>query len=258
VAVTEELLACLDALPEPILLVTTDGRIAGTNRALVQELGAIRASLTGRALAEIADDSSGHVRDYLGACIRSGQMVPGSLTLRTNDGAPIEYRAHGAAYQPRAGEARQLLIRLTPKRESVAAFITLNEKIAALIAEVARRKQAEVSLGRQRETLEVTLASIGDGVIVTDAVGRVTFMNPVAERLTGWPLAAVAERPLAEIFQVLDERTGEPIGDPVKEVLATGCIAGLGKCPVLIRQDGSRVPVDDSAAPIRLPDGVMF
>ena len=69
------------------------------------------------------------------------------------------------------------------------------------------RQQAEEALRKQSEWLRITLASIGDGVISTDAQGRVTFMNGVAEKLTGWPHAEAMGRPLPEVFHIVNERT---------------------------------------------------
>jgi PAS domain S-box-containing protein len=114
--------------------------------------------------------------------------------------------------------------------------------------------------GRRRaragvEFLRTTLSSIGDGVITTDADTKVTFMNPVAEDLTGWTRADAAERPLADVFRIINEVTREPEEAPASEVLRTGKTVGLANHTVLIdRQGGERI-IDDSAAPIRSADG---
>lgn len=107
------------------------------------------------------------------------------------------------------------------------------------------------SLQNERDVLEVTLTSIGDGVIVTDAAGRVTFLNPVAERLTGWLLSEAASKPFVEVFHIVNEHTGALVEDPVAEVLRSGGIVGLANHTVLISRTGQRVPIDDSGAPIR-------
>ncbi len=110
----------------------------------------------------------------------------------------------------------------------------------------------------QRETLQVTLASIGDGVIVTDARGIITFINPVSESLTGWSLQEAQGQPLKNVFRIVNDRTGVPVTDPVEKVLELGGIIGLANHTVLIRRDGGRIPIDDSAAPIRAADGQLF
>jgi PAS domain S-box-containing protein len=116
----------------------------------------------------------------------------------------------------------------------------------------------EDSLRRQSQILEVTLASIGDAVIVTDAAGRVTFLNSVAEQLNGWPSQSARTQPLENVFQVVNERTRAPVIDPVAKVIETGSIVGLGNHSVLLARDGREIPIDDSAAPIRLPGGRLL
>ncbi len=113
------------------------------------------------------------------------------------------------------------------------------------------RRRAEEITREQRDQLLVTLASIGDGVVVTDDQGRVTFMNRVAESLTGWPLAEATGRPLAEIFRIIDEKSRQIVESPVTRVLAEGAVVGLANHTILIRRDGREIPIDDSAAPVR-------
>ena len=103
----------------------------------------------------------------------------------------------------------------------------------------------------ERERLQVTLASIGDGVIGTDIQGHITFMNSVAEEGTGWTLSEASGRPLESIFRIFNEKTRKPVTNPVQVVFQTGVIAGLANHTVLVRRDGSEIPIDDSAAPIR-------
>lgn len=116
---------------------------------------------------------------------------------------------------------------------------------------------ASLETRRQREILAVTLASIGDAVIITDIRGRITFLNVVAERLTGWTLKEAGDRPCAEVFRIVNEETGLPVESPVDKVLASGAIVGLANHTVLIRKDGSELPIDDSGAPIRESDGTL-
>jgi PAS domain S-box-containing protein len=115
----------------------------------------------------------------------------------------------------------------------------------------------EERLRRERETLEVTLKSIGDAVLVSDVAGRVTFLNSVAEQLTGWPLAAARGERLEKIFRIVNEFSGQ-LEDPVAKVLQSGGSVGLADHTLLIARDGRRIPIDDSAAPVRLPDGELI
>src|ERR687885_270279 len=113
------------------------------------------------------------------------------------------------------------------------------------------RQRAEEALRQQTDWLRVTLASIGDAVISTDAEGRVTFMNAVAVALTGWPQAEAQGRPLPEVFRIVNEETRRPAENPALRALREGTIVGLANSTVLIARDGTERPIDDSAAPIR-------
>jgi PAS domain S-box-containing protein len=135
----------------------------------------------------------------------------------------------------------------------------LQEEAARHAAEAsaleARRAQREER--RQREQLRVTLASIGDAVIVTDKEGRVTFLNPVAETLTGRKSDEAAGQRLEHVFRIINEQTRRAVEDPVNKVLRKGIIVGLANHSVLIAKDGREMPIDDSAAPIRDEEGTI-
>jgi PAS domain S-box-containing protein len=124
-----------------------------------------------------------------------------------------------------------------------------------ILAEMGARDATAKAIDEQREYLDVTLASIGDGVIVTDPKGAVTFLNEVAQQLSGWSQLDARGRPCAEIFQIVNETTRMIQENPVEKVLMTGRIVGLANHTVLIRKDGSEIPIDDSGAPIRNKDG---
>ena len=113
------------------------------------------------------------------------------------------------------------------------------------------RRRAEEALRKQSEWLRITLSSIGDAVISTDAEGRVTFMNGVAETLTGWTQAEAAGRPLSEVFRIVNEHTRQPAQNPALHALRAGTVVGLANHTVLIAKNGAERPIDDSAAPIR-------
>ena len=106
-------------------------------------------------------------------------------------------------------------------------------------------------LEQQRERLHITLASIGDGVIVTDAAGNVTLMNGVAQELTGWPEPDGLGHPLEKVFEIVNEETRAKVENPVAKVLERGVVVGLANHTLLIRRDRVEIPIDDSAAPIR-------
>ncbi|RPJ05114.1 MAG: PAS domain S-box protein, partial [Deltaproteobacteria bacterium] len=103
-----------------------------------------------------------------------------------------------------------------------------------------------------------TLASIGDAVIATDADGRVRFMNAVAEGVTGWTLSEASQKPVEQVFNIINEHTRLEVEDPVAKVIETGMIAGLANHTVLIRKDGREVAIDDSGAPIKDETGKIL
>ncbi len=106
-----------------------------------------------------------------------------------------------------------------------------------------------------RDLLHTTLTSIGDAVIATDGAGRVTFLNGIAERLTGWTQSQAQGRKLTEVLILVNEETREALESPVDKVLRDGRIVGLANHTMLIARDGTERPIDDSAAPIRDPNG---
>ena len=116
-------------------------------------------------------------------------------------------------------------------------------------------QQANFALQISEEKFAVTLNSIGDAVIATDAEGRVKLLNPLAQKLTGWTLAEAVDRPVADIFHIINQDTRLPSTIPVAETLAHGTIHGLANHTVLIARDGSECAIADSCAPIRDRDG---
>ena len=113
-------------------------------------------------------------------------------------------------------------------------------------------------LAEQHELLRVTLESIGDAVITTDATGRVTWLNPVAERMTGWLNAEAKGRPVGQVFHIVNEDTRAPTENPVATCLQQGKIVGLANHTVLISRDGGDFGIEDSAAPIRHANGEIL
>jgi PAS domain S-box-containing protein len=126
--------------------------------------------------------------------------------------------------------------------------------------EAARRAAEELAaaVDKERERLRVTLQSIGDGVITTDAAGLVTFLNPVAEALTGWSERdGACGQPLTTVFNIIHEQTRCPAENPAARAMNERRVVGLAHRTILTARDGSERPIADSAAPIRDSDGSM-
>ncbi|MGD0231173.1 MAG: PAS domain S-box protein [Syntrophorhabdales bacterium] len=121
--------------------------------------------------------------------------------------------------------------------------------------DITERKRAEIDLQASEERWATTLASIGDAVIATDMSGCIVFMNAVAEALTGWTRGDASQKPITEVFHIINEQTRLEVENPITRVLQEGVIVGLANHTLLVRQDGTEVPIDDSGAPIRDKEG---
>jgi diguanylate cyclase (GGDEF)-like protein/PAS domain S-box-containing protein len=122
-------------------------------------------------------------------------------------------------------------------------------------AEQARANASERTLFAEKERAEVTLNSIGDAVLCTDNAGRVTYLNLVAERMTGWSREEAIGRPAVEIFHIIDSKTREPARDPLQLAVSHDMPMGLMANSLLIRKDGLESVIEDSVAPIHDHDG---
>jgi PAS domain S-box-containing protein len=110
---------------------------------------------------------------------------------------------------------------------------------------------------KEREQLHVTLSSIGDAVIATDTSGMVSFLNPVAQNLTGWTSSEAAGQPLETVFRIVNEDTRRTVDNPVRRALREGTVVGLANHTLLLSRNGAEIPIDDSAAPIRGEGGAV-
>lgn len=124
------------------------------------------------------------------------------------------------------------------------------EGAVTVFADITKFKEADAALRLSYERYLTTLHSIGDAVVSTDAEGRITFMNPVAEALTRWNIEDAKNRPLSEVFRIVNEETRAVVESPVDKVLREGKIVGLANHTILIARDGSELAIDDSGAPI--------
>ena len=129
--------------------------------------------------------------------------------------------------------------------------LVLTTMVITLVARnLAARQRAADVLHAERERFRTTLTSIGDAVVVTDAQGRITLLNPVAQALTGWSAEALGQ-PLEAVFHIVNETTRKAVENPVSQVIRLGAIVGLANHTVLIAKDGTELAIDDSGAPIR-------
>jgi len=237
----EQFLEFAGVLPEPLCLVSSDGQVLALNPPAAA-LPGVGEGARGRAFAELVTDPPEKVADYLRDCSRSRELIQITLSLRTPDGPALGCQCEGAALRPRKGKQPSLiLLRLRPDASSGGKGKTTARKL--------RKTEGETT--EQRERWQVTLSSIGDAVIATDAEGRVTFMNSIAESLTGWTDAEAEGKPLKEVFRIINEFTRQEVENPVAKVIRKGTVVGLANHTILVARDGTERPIDDSGAPIR-------
>jgi PAS domain S-box-containing protein len=255
----EQFLTFADPLPEPMLLLSGSGLVLAGNRAVEQRLGVALHEVLGKNLSEVVADPPDEIAHYLRSCSRSRSLVLGSLNLLRGGGAGVSCRTEGALLRPRTeGAEAALMLRLMPKASAVGQFVALNQRIEDLGREMHLRKNAEAAARQQAERLRVTLHSIGDAVIVTDAEGRVMLLNSVAQAVTGWTPEEATGAPLSNVFRILNERTRRPVENPALRAIKEGVVVGLANHTVLISKDGTERPIDDSAAPIRDENGAVL
>jgi PAS domain S-box-containing protein len=130
-----------------------------------------------------------------------------------------------------------------------------DQQLRTVIEMALYKHAAERRLRESERRYVTTLSSIGDAVIATDDQARVTFMNPVAEALTGWTQTDATGRPLAEVFRIINEETGQTVEDPAALVLRLGTVVGLANHTVLLPRNGGAVAIDDCGSPIVDDDG---
>jgi PAS domain S-box-containing protein len=130
------------------------------------------------------------------------------------------------------------------------AFNQMTVNLRTVTASKVELEYAQTQLRESEQRWATTLASIGDAVIATDLYGKVVFMNGVAEELTGWTLTEASSKFVKEVFNIVNEQTRLRVEDPVEKVLEKGMIVGLANHTVLVRKDGTDLPIDDSGAPI--------
>jgi PAS domain S-box-containing protein len=214
-----------------------NGVISSWNYGAERLFGYSAAEIIGRPVALLAPPDRADEMPAILKRIRAGERIDHFDTVR------------------RAKDGRLIPISLTvsPIKNEDGQVIGAS-KIARDISE---RKRAEDAIQSEKARLHTTLVSIGDAVIVTDVSGCITLMNPVAEALTGWKQDATG-RQLEEVFHIINERTRQPVANPIKRVLSEGTVVGLANHTILIRKDGTEIPIDDSAAPISDDQGALI
>ncbi|MFN3986578.1 MAG: ammonium transporter [Rhodocyclaceae bacterium] len=216
-----------------VITFTRDGVLTSLNPGAEQLFGVAAAGVIGTPVAALFE--------------RDGVRAPSLVARLYTPGAKLEIGVGKPG-------PRRTVLEVSVSENRVAREVQLT----GMVRDVSERKRMEALLQKERDLAQVTLASIGDGVITTDESGRVQYMNPVAERLTGWLAHEARGQLVTLVYRVVDEKTGARLGNPVRETLARGQVMPRLEHALLIRRDEERVPVLDSAAPIRSRDGFLI
>ena len=229
------LAAIVEAADDAIISKSLDGIITTWNHGAEKIFGYTAAEAIGRPIGLILPPECYAEEPNILERIRRGEKIEHYETTRlAKDGRRID-----------------VSVSISPVRDESGRIVGAS-KIARDITE---QKRANDQLRLERERLQVTLASIGDGVVVTDENGLVGFLNPIAEGLTGWKQDEAKGKPLEWVFKIINETSRQSVESPVQKVMREGIAVGLANHTVLISRSGTEAAIADTAAPIRDSSG---
>jgi Amt family ammonium transporter len=232
-AATANTVALVREMRDGLLTFRPDGTLVSLNPGAEKLLGVPATAAVGQPLVHVLREA--------------GHALPIDSQRLTHPGASLELR------MARPGAPRtHYELRVDAVQQGQEALLV------GLLRDVTDRKAVELQLQRERDLAQVTLASIGDGVITTDEAGLVQYLNPVAERLTGWPVHQARGQPITTVYRLLDEQTQQPLPNPVRDLLRGAAPATRREHALLLRRDGEQTPIIDTAAPIRNRDGFLI
>jgi PAS domain S-box-containing protein len=232
------LAAIVEFSGDAILTKDLDGVVQSWNAAAQKLFGYSVEEIVGRPVTVLFPKERLTEEDHILARLRKGQAVERLETIRVcKDGHQIH-----------------VSVSISPLKDSHGTVIGASK----IIHDISARVAAQEALLEEKEQLATTLSSIGDAVILTDADGKITFLNPEAERLTQWKSDDAAGQDLVQVFRIINAHTRLPVEDPVAKVIRLGTVVGLANSTILIAKNGIETPINDSAAPIRRPGGPLF
>ncbi len=246
----ERLQRLYERTPAMLHSIDARGRLLTVSDAWLQRLGYAREEVIGRPSTDFLTESS---RRYAREVVLPTFFVDGRCDrvpyqMETRSGEIVDVLLSGIMERDESGApARSMAVieDVTMRLRAERALEDERNRLAATLRELAE----------SHELLRVTLESIGDAVITTDALGLVRWLNPVAERMTGWKTVDAAGRPLNQVFNVVHEETRQPADSPVTHCLSMGRTVGMARNTLLIARDGSEFGIEDSASPIRDKQG---
>ena len=251
----------VESITEGALILSSDDSIYYCNHTLGEMLGLPIQKIIGTKLDPYVVFSEGRAQlmELINE-IRDLGVAKGEFLIKRNDGTllPVNVSLNRMSVSDFEGVCavitdltEQKRVEEELRRHRTELEMLVNEATADLQQEIIERKHAEEEVRGQREWLRVTLTSIGDALIATDAAGRITFLNSVAAKLTGWREDEARGKLIQEVFTIINEKTRKPAEDVVRRVLRDGRSALLANHTSLVTRDGREIPIEDSAAPIK-------
>lgn len=230
---TQRTLSVVRDMRDGIVTFTRDGLLTSLNPGAEKLLGATASGALGRSFSQVLQEAG--YRERL------------DTELLCRPGAKLELRIN------RPGKARVYYeVSVSENHRDRELHFT------GAVRDITDRKAVEAQLHQERDLAQVTLASIGDGVITTDEAGVIQYINPVAARLTGWLAHQAKGQLITAVYSLQDENTGQPLPNPIREVLRRSQLLPRREHALLLRRDGGSVPVLDTTAPIRSRDGILI
>ena len=237
-AASRLLASVVESSDDAIVTKDLNGMVTSWNKGAERIFGYTAEEMIGQPISLLAPpDRRDEMADILER-VRRGERVDHLRTLR----------------RTKAGELIHASVTVSPLRNPTGEITGASE----ILRDITAQTEAETQFAEQRERLQVTLSSIGDAVMATDTASRLSYLNPVAERLTGWTSAAAVGRPLEDVFRTINEESRQEAENPVSRVLREGKIVGLANHTLLVSNDGKEIAIDDSAAPIRGASGEIM
>ena len=236
----------LDAVQDyAIYMLDTQGHIKTWNGGAEQIKGYSRAEIVGRHFScffTAEDQAEGIPKLILAETLAAGHFTCEGWRVR-KDGARFW--------------ASVVLDTIRDDQGVLVGFAKVTRDLTERKRQEVRLLESEVALHAESEHLTTTLHSIADGVVCTDDAGIITLVNPAAEKMTGWSLGESVECPVESVLQLVDSVSGEAVVNPIRACLEDGCTYHLRDGVALVARDGTRVEIQDSAAPIRGVDGLV-
>ncbi len=233
----------IGAMIDPVMVLDARGQIVIQNAASRNLFGYALKDIVGKHFIDWSLASTYSVRE-----LRSAKRSF-SAAIKEDKGFALEYE-----FVTKKGKSVHVLLSGSMLKDPN----NTTTHIMVLLRDITEQKKAGEALELQHRWLDGTLSSIGDAVIATDTEARVTFMNPVAENLTGWTTQEAMGQDIRKVFHIINELTRKAAENPVYRVLKEGITVGLANHTVLISRDGREIPIDDSGTPIKTSDGTTL